>query len=650
MAMLATAPYRGPPASPVGKKHKVPSGVRAKLRKKHALAEGVSQLGVKDAAVHAKRLLQSQVNPFVLSKVSPRTSPASGASGGGGGRSKEWAGPRWNNEFGNGNAIYNLLANAALMKPLGSKKRHDFVPDPNYKGDGQCPPQPDPMCCYINNVRDLNALRIASEEKSFHSRRSRGWPHKQEPDHASDQLDISAFTDIQTEQAEGMSPFERFVFELSTTVGLQLYMRPYVSLSTSFIVVRKKDHPGILRLVYWRNGKGGKPALVMEMREEEFFNELDMFSDHIRPDQVDLETRMLNRDAMECFFCMFLKDNVHFVPSKQKVVEFKPSSKKGVLNEFETWSDTDLAKVMNWHKDSQRRFNSSTPMRIDYTNPVVTDAEIQGWALNLKKQAGQSYFNYFYFKKDFGCKYVRPDNPPLPKMKKPTFMDYAIKERALVEEIRYRRYWEKLLVTGSNLYNIELLKQGLSNYQLFLSLKFLEINRPSDDLRYEKHLLEMRLAPFTSHYAFGKYAMLEYDLRDSAEDISFRLFHEYRSRLFKEHVERVETSLSGRLRKRMHGVKKWLSQPLTTPAKDVATAESKAAQRSLKARLFKKWKNLPIDSAVKELSSILATETRELRDQPPWFLDNEEVEKFGEDVSEQMFKQRLRKLQQLVNV
>lgn len=120
---------------------------------------------------------QPAVPDKVLQLVANNGLLVGGGGGGGGGRRKGEYVMRWNHKLGGGNALYNLLANAYILTPIGRK----FVPDPNYKGDGEVPPQKEPLATtfdpslpYDRAVEKAKARAIRKHSRSMGSRGKSG--------------------------------------------------------------------------------------------------------------------------------------------------------------------------------------------------------------------------------------------------------------------------------------------------------------------------------------------------------------------------------------------------------------------------------------------------------------------------------------------
>jgi hypothetical protein len=163
LAQSVTGPPLGPALNRKGKEKGVPL---TRLRQQRTgIAEAVAK------AVQFKQPTLPVVLPFKMVEASATGGqPPSGSD-------KEGWRPRWNNKWGEGipflGAVWNLLANAELMTPIGRR----FIPNPEYSGNGLSPPQKEPQVCYIDNVLPFDQALLKARAHSIsateHSRKER---------------------------------------------------------------------------------------------------------------------------------------------------------------------------------------------------------------------------------------------------------------------------------------------------------------------------------------------------------------------------------------------------------------------------------------------------------------------------------------------
>lgn len=198
----------GPPATPV-----IPSNSKTfKYFKLKGSGPG-KKSGRVASIVEPSKLGSASLDPKFFEPVQitvKQEVPASNAGGNSVKGPEEWF-PRWDMQFGEGcgylSAVFNLLHNAELMTPPGSIRKHGGYVNTGWDGSDQCPPQPDSLICYVDNVHDLSeakARHTAATELSQRERASHG--HEEVTLVEETPLSLAAFTEIDAANSEGTAP------------------------------------------------------------------------------------------------------------------------------------------------------------------------------------------------------------------------------------------------------------------------------------------------------------------------------------------------------------------------------------------------------------------------------------------------------------
>lgn len=324
-------------------------------------------------------------------------------SGGGGGGGKEWR-PRWNKNFGGGIALWNLLANAELMTPVGRK----FIPNPRYNGNGLSPPQKDPLATHFDNVVDLAQVRTRALIKTRHSERSRGKIHSivggppptldvpvqqttvstavqaSNDDTYVDvlddvrtkdwgKLDLSAFgwdtvnedmlsgnTDEEVRRDPTVEKHDRMLENMCYFphhVGTQLAIDGFFQISPSCVVNRSGKDEVTLEFQL----KSGYKA-VRRMSDDQFYYRLD-------DNGIPFNAYLWHNEAP-----YQLMDEMTY-----DMFSFGLTSDWDSHEGFETWSNSDLAKLYHWHTQSHWERGVEIAAVFEGVNAPVSQSELWIW-------------------------------------------------------------------------------------------------------------------------------------------------------------------------------------------------------------------------------------------------------------------------------
>lgn len=325
------------------------------------------------------------------------------SSEGGGGGGKEWR-PSWNKDYGGGIALWNLLANAELMTPVGRK----FIPNPHYKGNGLSPPQKDPLATHFDNVVDLAQVRTRALIKTRHSERSRGKVHSivggppptldvpvqqttvstavqaSNDDTYVDvmddvrtkdwgKLDLSAFgwdaanedmlsgnTDEEVRRDPTVEKHDRMLENMCYFphhVGTQLAIDGFFQISPSCVVNRSGKDEVTLEFQL----KSGYKA-VRRMSDDQFYYRLD-------DNGIPFNAYLWHNEAP-----YQLMDEVTY-----DVFSFGLTSDWDSHEGFETWSNSDLAKLYHWHTQSHWERGVEIAAVFEGVNAPVSQSELWIW-------------------------------------------------------------------------------------------------------------------------------------------------------------------------------------------------------------------------------------------------------------------------------
>lgn len=578
--------YRGPPAAPpllTRRGQGPPAGAKFKQR-----LVGVST----DPSVYAQFLVAQTIidgNTVRVEYVEP-PKPASkprsnGASGGGSGGNKEWS-PSWNWEFGKQAgplvAVFNLLANAELLTPVGRQ----FKPDSEYRGDGSViPPQRSPHACHFDNVYDMEGAKLDYQSRTFHSKRSRGWPQNKSASHLdddlpklilvkpqqNDRLDISAFTSIREAANEGtvvhdsteeMTEVDKFLSSFPVDVAIKLQIRRSCAISQSMVVSLKPDKETVRVIIT----KPKNSHTVLEMNEVEFLHQLDNFMIHVRSEQVDLEKWRISSEATDCFFCWNLKDISNVIHQKT----YQPPG-----GEFSSWPETDLQKLWGWYRTSSAEFHKKNPMRMDWTNPPVSDTEDYLWYKEYEFGIRQFHNKVM---QGHATGFVKP-----PEIKS--------------DDEEYYRYWDRLFHYGSDPVSLALTNKVYGNQELASILRKLEeVDYRGEDYRYQVWLMKNSGASADWRNMYGEHFPA---LISDPPDVSFSLFNELRQTMFIKSTTLTRDSL---IRDAVLGVKRWLDKPAFTG--NTATKFDKIKRRIRSTVVRKKAVDETAKSLAEEIASV----------------------------------------------
>ena len=395
--------------------------------------------------------------------IQARAQSKSSSSGSGSGGGKEWR-PSWNKNYGGGIALWNLLANAELMTPVGRK----FIPNPRYNGNGLSPPQKDPLATHFNNVVELSEVRAKAVEKTLHSERSRGKVHpiiggppepldvgpvqqtKVSPVVQSNQettevgvLDLSAYgwpaanEDMlsgNTDEEELPPSIEEGRYDrmcenlayFAYNVGTQLSIDGVYKLSPSCTVEAISAAEMTLEFQL----KSGYKA-VRRMRVDDFFYRLDdnglPFNGYLWDDEVP--TGLMDELTWEIFNFPIVHDWF---------------SHEG----FETWSTGDLAKLYHWHNHSSWERGVEIEAVFNGVNQPVSQSELWVWE-------GEAYDAHYRKELDNICK-LRHDHKVYVQSKVRYKVFGAPKPEVKLglpvvrthEDSRYRLYWMRKNILG----------------------------------------------------------------------------------------------------------------------------------------------------------------------------------------------------------
>lgn len=387
--------------------------------------------------------------------IQARAQSKSSSSGSGSGGGKEWR-PSWNKDYGGGIALWNLLANAELMTPVGRK----FIPNPRYNGNGLSPPQKDPLATHFNNVVELSEVRTKAVEKTLHSERSRGKVHpiiggppepldvgpvqqtKVSPVVQSNQettevgvLDLSAYgwpaanEDMlsgNTDEEELPPSIEEGRYDrmcenlayFAYNVGTQLSIDGVYKLSPSCTVEAISAAEMTLEFQL----KSGYKA-VRRMRVDDFFYRLDdnglPFKGYLWDDEVP--TGLMDELTWEIFNFPIVHDWF---------------SHEG----FETWSAGDLAKLYHWHNHSSWERGVEIEAVFNGVNQPVSQSELWVWE-------GEAYEEHYRKEYDNICNLRHKHKAFLQSMTRyKVFHKAEIKRgfpgaKQLNDDNRYKKYW-----------------------------------------------------------------------------------------------------------------------------------------------------------------------------------------------------------------
>lgn len=403
-----------------------------------------------------------------------KANPEAAASGNGGGGGKEWR-PSWNKNFGGGIALWNLLANAELMTPIGRK----FIPNPRYNGNGLSPPQKDPLATHFNNVVDLSEVRAKAVEKTRHSERARGEVHKivEGPPAPLDvgpaqmklvsssaqvskdtayvdvlddvrtkdwgKLDLSAFgwdaanedmlsgnTDEKLPPSVEKSRYDRMCENLAYfayNVGTQLSIDGVYKLSPS-CTVETLGRDGMWLEFQLKSGY----KAVRRMSEDDFFYRLD-------DNGLPFNGYLWNNEAP-----IGLMDELTW-----EVFNFAIVQDWATHEGFETWSNGDLAKLYHWHNHSHWVRGVEIEAVFNGVNDPVSQSELWIWE-------GEAYEERY--RKEYGniCNLRRKHKAHLQSMarykvfgapKAPVKLGLPVMREH--DDSRYHLYWLRKNILGN---------------------------------------------------------------------------------------------------------------------------------------------------------------------------------------------------------
>lgn len=419
--------------SPVQRGHLPPLGVHPRAGKEKPPPRLKAKVTPITAAI--KSVVPVRKEPFISEidvelalefKRLGLATKATNSGGSGKGGDSSWR-PRWNHSFGGGVAVWNLLANAELMTPIGRR----FIPDPNYNGDGLSPPQKDPRACYFDNVYDLAEARAKALEATRHSERSRGRVHKivEAPppldvpvqqtsmspavqrnveastvDVTSDnqtkdwgKLDLSAFDNLDKSSFEWYaanedmysgnteeevdSDGERLRNQAWFAMDFcdRLYLKGGVHLSTNCFV----ESVGNEVNCHYRRSDG--VYLVRRMTLNEFTYRIDDGGLPLFGYEWYGDTPVKFKDEMAFDVLGF---DVVFDPRR-----YDPTWCITNCNEFSTWSNGDLEKLWHMHDHSSWRAQVEREAVFNGINHPVTQDEIFRWENELAVFEQERYFN-----------------------------------------------------------------------------------------------------------------------------------------------------------------------------------------------------------------------------------------------------------------